>query len=438
MGKRVLFTKRELQKLSKTHEGRQHINSTYIQQGKMYVGIGIAFSILSIISTAAFYSILSFMPLLGILPGIVFICIGAYQISSYKQEYQIEESNERQRIYEAQEKQRQLLVREREAEREKQQYLKRLKESNIEKVDSMQGFEFEEFVAAILSDLGYQTSTTKKSGDFGADIIVEQNGEKTIIQTKRYAQKVPVAAIQEISAAQNFYGIYNAWVITNNYFTGPAIKLAQANHIKLINRDDLISLILKAHNATESYSIETASLLLSPDNAAVTDSSFNAFQAKLEDTNNFSRKVHASQKRVLDFFNKLDIENVYKEFIYVTKFSTQCPQDNIPLHFFYIETAKLLHQLVYRDKKADEYCLMVCEEDFKILPIISSIMIKPYSCPTATVACIILERAGEYQKIIDYCDMFINLDAQETSGKSFIFRKERMAKKFSKNLVKDE
>ena len=117
MGKRVLFTKRELQKLSKTHEGRQHINSTYIQQGKMYVGIGIAFSILSIISTVAFYSILSFMPLLGILPGIVFICIGAYQISSYKQEYQIEESNERQRIYEAQEKQRQLLVREREAER---------------------------------------------------------------------------------------------------------------------------------------------------------------------------------------------------------------------------------------------------------------------------------------------------------------------------------
>ncbi len=49
-----------------------------------------------------------------------------------------------------------------------------------------------------------------------------------------------------------------------------------------------------------------------------------------------------------------------------------------------------------------------------------------------------VERAGEYQKIIDYCDMFINLDAQETSGKSFIFRKERMAKKFSKNLVKDE
>ena len=31
MGKRKIFTKREYEKLSKTHEGRQHINATYLK-----------------------------------------------------------------------------------------------------------------------------------------------------------------------------------------------------------------------------------------------------------------------------------------------------------------------------------------------------------------------------------------------------------------------
>lgn len=126
--------------------------------------------------------------------------------------------------------------------------INRLKQSNISEIDNMTGTEFEEFIAEILSDLGYTSKLTRKSGDFGVDLIVHKNGESFIVQTKRYSQKVSVSAIQEITAAQNFYGIYNACVITNNYFTGPATKLANANNIRLIDRDELSKLIVEAKN----------------------------------------------------------------------------------------------------------------------------------------------------------------------------------------------
>ena len=121
-----------------------------------------------------------------------------------------------------------------------------MKNSRISEIDAMGGFEFEEFISLILSDLGYDVKPTRKSGDFGADLILEKNGERIIVQTKRYSQKVSVSAIQEITAAQNFYGIYRACVITNNYFTAPAIKLANANNIKLIDRDELSKMIIEA------------------------------------------------------------------------------------------------------------------------------------------------------------------------------------------------
>ena len=428
MGKRVTFTKRELQKLSKTHEGRQHINATYIREGKTLVGVGVFFVVGAIVLTAIFFSFTSVLPLLSIFFGIPCIVIGANQISKYTYQYNVEEANEQRRIYEEQEKQRQLSIQRHNAELERINHLKKLSDSNIEQVDSMSGFEFEEFVGAILSNLGYKSSTTKKSGDFGVDIILEKDNERVIIQTKRYSKKVSVNAIQEITTAQNFYGIYNAWVVTNNYFTESAIKLAESNHIKLVNRDDLISLIIKSKKATEATTLDYSNCNA---DIAVSQSKPVDFITENRQINAFSDKVFVSTNKVISCFNNLDINGIYNEALYVSRFPIYNKQNYIPIHFFYIETAKYLHRLVYHDPKADEYSLLVCEKDFEILPEISNIMTEPYACPTATIACIILERAKQYQKVIDYCNLFITLHVNETSGKSFLFRKERIEKRLS-------
>jgi HJR/Mrr/RecB family endonuclease len=58
---------------------------------------------------------------------------------------------------------------------------------NSGEIDQMNGYEFEEYIAKLLIKLGYKSATvTKKSGDFGADIIaVDKNNKRVAVQCKR-------------------------------------------------------------------------------------------------------------------------------------------------------------------------------------------------------------------------------------------------------------
>ncbi|MFJ8356011.1 restriction endonuclease [Bacillus paramycoides] len=121
-------------------------------------------------------------------------------------------------------------------------YLEELRQSSINEIDQMDGRQFEEYLGTLYESLGYYTEVTKESGDFGADLILKNNDETIIVQAKRYSNKVSIQAVQEIVAAKGFYSANHAWVVTNNYFTAPARKLADANDVLLIDRDLLIKL----------------------------------------------------------------------------------------------------------------------------------------------------------------------------------------------------
>ncbi|MDE6585679.1 MAG: restriction endonuclease, partial [Clostridia bacterium] len=122
-----------------------------------------------------------------------------------------------------------------------------LLKSNIKQIDNMDGVTFENYLAMVFKQKGYNVTLTKTTGDYGVDLILSSKDneltEKIIIQAKRYSKKVPISAVQQISAARDYYHTNDAWVITNNYFTQPAINLAKANDIKLIDRDMLAMLI---------------------------------------------------------------------------------------------------------------------------------------------------------------------------------------------------
>lgn len=121
---------------------------------------------------------------------------------------------------------------------------RKLKMSGIREVDRMTGYQFEQFLAVMFKDLGYKVRLTKKTGDFGADLIVYKNGVKTVVQAKRYSKKVGIKAIQEISAAKQHYKADKAMVVTNSYFTKSAVQIAKSNNVELIYRDKLIKMIL--------------------------------------------------------------------------------------------------------------------------------------------------------------------------------------------------
>ena len=100
-------------------------------------------------------------------------------------------------------------------------------------INQLSGIEFECVLRDYFKALGYHVTMTPKSNDYGADLILLKNNVKTVVQTKRYSEKVGIHAIQEIIGAKNYYGANRMLVITNSSFTQQAINLASASDVEL-------------------------------------------------------------------------------------------------------------------------------------------------------------------------------------------------------------
>ena len=106
------------------------------------------------------------------------------------------------------------------------------------RMDEMEGGEFEAFCAGLLEDAGFsEVEVTAASGDFGADILCQKDGVTYAVQCKRYESMVGLHAVQEVYAAKDYYGCMVAAVMCNQYFTKPAVKMADRLHVLLWDRD---------------------------------------------------------------------------------------------------------------------------------------------------------------------------------------------------------
>lgn len=83
---------------------------------------------------------------------------------------------------------------------------------------------------------------TKTTRDYGADLIMKKGLHTVVVQTKRYDRNIGVSAIQQVSAALDYYNVSKAIVATNRYFTTAAIKLAEVNDVVLIDREVLFGI----------------------------------------------------------------------------------------------------------------------------------------------------------------------------------------------------
>lgn len=112
---------------------------------------------------------------------------------------------------------------------------------NFEKVSN--GFEFEKYVGELYKKMGYKVIVTKQSCDQGADIVIEKDEQKTVVQTKFYTNPVGNKAVQEIVGAIALYKAQKGIVVTNSTYTKSAIELAFANNIKLVDKTILNNMI---------------------------------------------------------------------------------------------------------------------------------------------------------------------------------------------------
>ncbi len=125
---------------------------------------------------------------------------------------------------------------------------KLLLDSGILEVDKMTGKEFEIFLDVHFEKLGYNVTLTQDSQDYGADLILDKDGSKTVVQAKRSKNPVGIKAVQEVAGAVRHYNGNKGRVITNNRFTENAYNLAKSNHVELWDRKKLIEFILTAKN----------------------------------------------------------------------------------------------------------------------------------------------------------------------------------------------
>lgn len=123
--------------------------------------------------------------------------------------------------------------------------LNRYLQNNAQKLPSAppeDGVEFENQCAKVLERFGWKVSTTKASGDQGADIVAKQRGVSAVLQCKLYAKPVGNSAVQEAYAAKAHYGTKYAGVVSKSTYTKSAIALAASTGVLLLHLDELPAL----------------------------------------------------------------------------------------------------------------------------------------------------------------------------------------------------
>ena len=99
-------------------------------------------------------------------------------------------------------------------------------------MDEMEGHDFEYYCADLLEKQGFlEVEVTRGSGDFGVDILAEKEGVTYAVQCKRYNGPVGVDAVLRTYAGRDYYGCMVGAVMTNQYFTAPAVEAAKKLHI---------------------------------------------------------------------------------------------------------------------------------------------------------------------------------------------------------------
>ena len=99
--------------------------------------------------------------------------------------------------------------------------------STVQGCDDMEGHDFEHLCADALRANGYkQVQVTQASGDYGIDVLAQNNGVSYAIQCKRYNSPVGNHAVQEAYAGAAYYGSSVPVVLTNQDFTPAAREMA--------------------------------------------------------------------------------------------------------------------------------------------------------------------------------------------------------------------
>jgi len=110
---------------------------------------------------------------------------------------------------------------------------------------------FEQFVADLWAELGFQTVVTQSSKDRGVDVVARQTTpieQTVVIQAKRYAatNKVGRESVQQYASLHRQERDADlVVVVTTGAFTGPAREAARDLNVKLVDGERLVEMVVE-------------------------------------------------------------------------------------------------------------------------------------------------------------------------------------------------
>jgi restriction system protein len=123
---------------------------------------------------------------------------------------------------------------------------------HIDELKKLSGTEFEDYLAELFKSQGYQVETTPATGNYGADLLLHKDQQRTAVQAKCYTGSVGVSAVQEALSGMVYYNCHSAWVVTTGNYTANAVELARQSKVRLLDSNELGKLILQMQNPTEN------------------------------------------------------------------------------------------------------------------------------------------------------------------------------------------
>lgn len=123
-------------------------------------------------------------------------------------------------------------------------FLRHRRDRRISRMDELEGHEFEFFCADLLKAQGFiDVEVTRGSGDFGVDILAEKDGVTYAVQCKRHTAPVGVETVLCTYGGLAYYERMVGVIMTNQYFTAPAVEAAKKLRILLWDRGYLDAMI---------------------------------------------------------------------------------------------------------------------------------------------------------------------------------------------------
>jgi restriction system protein len=125
-------------------------------------------------------------------------------------------------------------------------------------IETMDGLAFERYVASLLKNEGYTNISMTEKYDMGVDIIATRNGIRWGIQVKRYSNMVKAEAVRQVVTALNTYHCERAMVVTNSYYSRPALQLAASNNCVLVDHNTLSEWVMRFQRSNASTTKDIA------------------------------------------------------------------------------------------------------------------------------------------------------------------------------------